>query len=163
MAVTAGIKNLSWAAVDGGDAAPSATVTAANVVLGNIFSPWDAVNSILPDEIALRIGLSMTTSSGTVAGAGVPAYTVFALWLTAATAGTPTSPDRDSDLALFVADTTTVVGVNPAAPYTFGPTNPRIFATKGRWLRLMYRINAAANIAGNVKFGADWAGIFGKN
>ena len=163
-ATTAGIRDLSFATVDGGDGSPSATITGPNAsVTGVIIDLFDTPENQLPDEVALRIGLMMTTT-GTPAqtGANTPSYQVFAEWLTASTTGVPTPKDRESDLLMVLVDTTTVTGVTVGNPYIIPITNPRVFAVKGRYLRLRYRINAAANIAGNLKFGADWAGIFSK-
>ena len=67
-----------------------------------------------------------------------------------------------SQLVVAVSETTTVTGVVAATPHTFKPTNPRIFACKGRWLKLRYKINAAGNKAGNVKYGAKIAPLFGQ-
>jgi hypothetical protein len=163
MATTAGIKDLSWATVDGGSGAPSLLATAGGDTTGSTIDLFDTVNNLLPDEVALRIGLKMTTTATTaVSGAATPTYQVYALWLTAATTGTPVANDKESDLLAVHTDTTTITNVTVGSPYNRWPTNPRVFATKARYLKLFYKINAVGNIAGNLSFGADYAGIFGK-
>ncbi len=163
MATTAGLKDLSFAAIDGGDGAPSATITTASTITGNLIDLLTTANNLLPDEVALRLGIQMTTT-GTPAqsGANTPSYQVYGLWPTQATGGLPALQDRDSDLLMVLTDTTTITGVTSASPYSISRTNPRVFAVKGRYLRLRYRINNNANIAGNLKFGADFARIFSK-
>ena len=163
MATTAALKDLSFAAVDGGDASPSAALTTGVSITGSTIDLFDTVNNLLPDEVALRVGIDMTFTGGGWGPTSLPVYKVFAEWLTAATTGLPTTIDDEHDLVALLIETTTIGSMGPGTPaYSFKPANPRVFATKGRYLRLKYKINNAANYNGTLNFGADWARVFSK-
>ena len=163
-ATEAGIKDLAWNNVDGGTAAPSATVTTASTITGATIDLLDTGNGLLPDEVIFKFKAQHTTTTGTQSGSDTPTYYVDALWLAGTgSPHTPTVVDRKSHRVAAVADTTTVAGVTPSGTSAMGPTNSRSFPCLGRYLKLRYSINAAANIAGNLKFGAKWAPVYGKN
>ncbi len=155
---------MSFAAIDGGDAAPSAALTAGVSVTGSTIDLFSGTPvNLLPDEVALRVGIDMTFTGGGWGPTSLPVYKVFAQWLTQATAGTPTAKDDEFDLAALLIETTIIGSMGPGTPaYSYKPSNARVFATRGRYLRLKYKINNAANYNGTLNFGADWARVFSK-
>ena len=139
--VDAGYKDLTWADKNGGATSPTAT---GNTVTGAIIDLKDGTSSLLPMEVALKLGINNATATDTT-----PKASVYALWQEG-TGDAVDSDDRDSQLIAAKSHTTT-------AAWGIKPSNVIVIPVKSRYLKIRYK-KTAGN--GTWSWGCSHASMF---
>lgn len=141
--VDAGYKDLTWTDKNGGATSPSAT---GNTVTGAEIDLKDGTSSLLPMEVALKIGINNATATDTT-----PSAAVYALWMEGTATGSAVdADDKESQLVMAKAHTTT-------AAWGVKPSNVRVIPVKARYLKLYYKKQAGN---GTWSWGSTHAPMF---
>ena len=148
MPTEAGLKDLTWATLDGGALdTPTETVSASSTSTGTQKDLLDGTSSLLPDSVAVVLSAQSAPATPTT----TLSAEVFVIWQTATGTGKdPTVFDNESQLIAPLTGTTTTTAVQRS--------NVREVSVKGRFMKLRYKVKSGEN----VKFASRVAPMFSK-